>query len=69
MYTLQNINFEYYCIMAEGSGKVVYFDMPQYIKGRQLKSYGGDLAYTIRYRGQGRQTSDAPDVVLSVSYL
>ena len=50
-----------------GPGKVLYFDMPQYIKGRQLKSYGGTLTYTILYRGQGRQTSQAPHVVLSVS--
>ena len=41
--------------------------MPEYIKGRQLKSYGGMLTYTILYRGQGRQTSRAPHVVLSVS--
>ena len=41
--------------------------MPEYIKGRQLKSYGGMLTYTILYRGQGRQTSRAPYVVLSVS--
>ena len=50
-----------------GPGKVLYFDMPQYIKGRQLKSYGGTLTYTILYRGQGRQTSQAPHVVLGVS--
>ena len=39
------------------SGNVLYFDMPQYIKGRQIKSFGGTLTYTILYRGQGRQTS------------
>ena len=53
--------------MIGGPGKVLYFDMPEYIKGRQLKSYGGMLTYTILYRGQGRQTSRAPHVVLSVS--
>ena len=49
------------------SGKVLYFDMPQYIKGRQIKSFGGTLTYKILYRGQGRQTSQAPHIVLSVS--
>ncbi len=46
---------------------MVYFDMPQYIRGPQLKSYGGELTYTIMFRGKGRQTLEAPDVVLSVS--
>ena len=46
--------------------KVLYFDMPQYVKGRQIKSYGGSLDYSILYRGQGMPTSDAPHVVLSV---
>ena len=41
--------------------------MPQHVKGRQLKSFGGYLRYTILYRGQGRQTTEAPHVVLSVS--
>ena len=57
----------YHYVFSGGPGKVLYFDMPQYIKGRQLKSYGGTLTYTILYRGQGRQTSQAPHVVLSVS--
>ena len=54
-------------MLTGGPGKVLYFDMPQYIKGPQLKSYGGMLTYTILYRGQGRQTSRAPHVLLSVS--
>ena len=49
--------------------KVLYFDMPQYVKGRQIKSYGGSLDYSILYRGQGMPTSDAPHVVLSVSLI
>ena len=60
---IKNYPYEF----AGGPGKILYFDMPQYIKGRQLKSYGGTLTYTILYRGQGRQTSQAPHVVLSVS--
>ena len=46
---------------------MLYFDMPEYVKGRQLKSYGGALEYTVLYRGQGRQTSDTPHIILSVS--
>ena len=48
---------------------MLYFDMPQYVKGRQIKSYGGSLDYSILYRGQGMPTSDAPHVVLSVSLI
>lgn len=48
------------------SGIIPYFSMPENYHGNQLKSYGGDLKYTLHYEGHGRPTSGAPDVILEV---
>lgn len=46
-----------------------YFAMPENYHGNQLKSYGGYLKYTLKYEGHGRPTTNAPNVILTVSSL
>jgi len=47
---------------------IPYFALPQNYNGNLLRSYGGHLKYTVRFRDSGR-ILNAPDVIISVSFI
>ncbi|CAL8147958.1 unnamed protein product [Orchesella dallaii] len=50
--------------LAIPSDVIPYFALPPSHNGNLLRSYGGHLRYSLRYRGTGR-TLTAPDVIIS----
>lgn len=54
-------------IAGLSSDTIPYFALPPSYSGNLLRSYGGSIRYTLRYRGGGRYLA-APDVIISVSF-
>lgn len=43
-----------------------YFKFPEKYLGNQIKSYGGNISYTVRYQGEGELIMFVPDIILIV---
>ena len=49
--------------LTEDIGGMPFFELPPYIKGNNMKSYGGYLSFTLSYNGR-YQVTNAPDVIV-----